>query len=161
VGANPKFAHLLRKGQYKVQRMKGKDMSRYFKLTADYLQQHGNPPLARYGNQKERLAKIGNVKLAKSSWGWGIRNLGAAAGKTNREIPNVTETAALTSGRGLFGIPNGFGHEMTNALSYLAEILPAGWERTATFNAIKVMRHNMETKIGHEMGWEMEMVGKS
>lgn len=121
VNSNHKFAHLLRKEQYKTARQAGKDMSRYFKMSAAYLQQDNKPALIRYGNQEMKLAKIGNVGLGKRAWMWGF-------GK-GKPIPNVIESGIIHS-------QHTVGYLLRNKLKYVLNALPAGWEKIVEKKAV-------------------------
>jgi hypothetical protein len=126
------------------------DMRDYYKKTAVYLQQPPTPHAIRFGNKEEKLAKIGNVGLAKRSWMWGLKH-------TSRPpIPGVTELFTIYGGSqsesgwmsGKDGIVNGY--ILENRLAYINEAMPAGWEQMVEQSAInRVMgmaRKRMESQ---------------
>jgi hypothetical protein len=113
--------HLLRKDQYKVQRMKGKDMSRYFRFHALKLRQTslGLPPTSRLlANKEPRIAKIGRRGLAKRSWMWSLREGKPLPGGVTSLTPIVQD------------LPPGKGLSLKNALSYITKLLPSDWKAT-------------------------------
>jgi hypothetical protein len=163
VHSNPDFKHLMRKEQYKKWRMAGHDLRYYFKNTAWYLQQDSHPMaklggLQRWGNHPEKLAKIGNVGLAKRSWMWGfgkgrpipgVTELWTVSGRVNTRGENMsggdTDTRNITTN----------GYILTNRLDYVMDALPQGWEedveRSATNRIMGRFRDKMENQWRQEM----------
>lgn len=138
VTANNRFEHLLRKQEngstYKEARMAGRDMSRYFKLSAIKLKQRGGASLL-FGNRKESIQRIGNRGLLRRSWMWSLGKLGVYEG---REIPGASSLATYLS-------PTLCGYVKVNRMEYVTKAMKPGWEarvEAAVTNKIMAQARN-------------------
>jgi hypothetical protein len=145
VNDNPDFRHLLKKPQYKTVRMSGKSMPDYYRFTADKLRQpaSGKRVQVLFANERTRIAKIGNVGLAKRSWTWGLSQ---RLGKP--EIAGIAERIELVGDK-LCGII------LRNKLSYLLSIMPSGWEQSVQSSATNVIMAQAAKRLEREFGIEI------
>ena len=101
------------------------------------------------GIKTDRRRNIGRRGLAKSSWQWGLRVLGARARIVQKQLSGVTEVHALTSDK-----INGY--ILSNKLRYIQDAMKPGWETIVQLKATnKIMaqaRNKMENKWRREMG---------
>jgi hypothetical protein len=140
VKGNPKFAHLMKRSQYKKARQAGKDMARYYKWSAVAFTQKGAKDI--YGNDKKRIAKIGRRGLARRSWMWGLSAFGKAS--PSRPIAGVATLRAVIEG-------NQAGYEKGDRLAYLMAILPGGWAQEAETRAGNKIMHTAAQTL--EKSW--------
>ena len=105
----------------------------------------GNPD--RIAGTWENAKRIGNQGLAKRSWMWGLNRLGVAqrAGKaiagTSRVYTIDRETVA--------------GYVKENRLSYISDIMPAGWERAVQLKATNKIMAQAARKLENQ--WKAKM----
>lgn len=159
VFANPRFAHLLRRRQYKQYRGDATRYPRYFKYATNALRQSGGP-VRRYGNDRKQLAKVPRAGLAKSSWKWGLRLLGAGGQAQHAPIGGVVSTYTITQSPGLFRADVVRGREMENRLQYIGRVLKAGWEDRVGAKAANWLRANLERRQAASMGYELARTPK-
>jgi len=120
---NPNFKYLLTDEQYAEYRKSGKDLEPHFRFMAmRWTQREGALPI--FANDKADLRSVPRTGLAKASWFWGLRKLGASGSSKYRDVKGVVTAGASRTKTGEIG------HYMNNALSYIMRILPPGWERT-------------------------------
>lgn len=117
---NPRFTHLLRKPQYKVMRMAGRDMSHYYNYAATKLRQPPKPNREIFANVRSRIAKIGNRGLAKRSWMWGLSKIGGPS-TGGRELPGTSKVYSILGDKIC-------GYIKEDRLSYILKAMPAGWD---------------------------------
>ena len=97
--------------------------------------------------------RIGNAGLARRSWMWGLGKLK----KTADPRPPIAGVAELET---LIGRNEG-GYQLTNRLSYLGDILPAGWESEVEARTISRIFAIEANKILRSMGTNMKEVGRA
>ena len=81
---------------------------------------------------------IGNRGLAKRSWMWGLKRLGAASG--SRGMTGVNKVYTITR-----CTVNGY--VMDNRLSYISKIMPSGWQRTVAQRAGNTIMKQAQKRI--------------
>ena len=100
-----------------------------------------------YAEMLANFRPIASRGLAKRSWMWGLRGLDSSKAGT-RPMAGIANT------RTVFG-PDMAGYILTNRLSYLLKIMPAGWKQTvATKAGNKIMK---QAKMKLERKWQAAM----
>ena len=148
---NPKFRHLLGRGQYKAAQARGENMAHYYKFAADKLQQPPKSLRIIYGNTKKSIARIKNVGLAKRSWMWGLGKLGGH--EEGKPIIGTSRVFSLLSEKAC-------GYIKWNRLSYILRILPGGWESTVENNVGKIIMAQAAQKLGKDWKRQTEHLTK-
>jgi len=95
----------------------------------------------------EDARNIANSGLAKKSWMWGLKGLLAAA-SVGKPIHGVTTLRTILG-------QNSSGYILTDKMSYLMKILPAGWEQSVATSAGNKIMAQARNKI--ERDWKREM----
>jgi hypothetical protein len=150
VEPNPRFAHLLRKKQYKAQMIKNPSLRyRYFKFRSWKLTQESRGMRELFSNYLTRppakqrdIGKIGNRGLARRSWMWGLGAFGVSTARAG--IPGVATLAGVVEGRMA-------GYVKENRLAYVEGILPGGWEKEAERRAGAIIMHTDARRL--ETAW--------
>jgi hypothetical protein len=96
----------------------------------------------------EQAQQIKNKGLAKRSWMWGLRDLQAAAAASSRPISGVADVRTILGEKSC-------GYILTNRLSYLIKILPAGWEQSVVRAAGNKIMANVARQM--ERQWAREV----
>ena len=89
----------------------------------DWLWQKDDPPKATW----EQLHEIKNRGLAKRSWMWGLRQLGAKQ-QITKAIPGASFVGTISR-------PNENGYLKENRIHYITKAMPVGWESTVMLKA--------------------------
>ena len=120
VVSNPKFRHLMRKEQYKAERIKGRDMSAYYQYSASKLRQN-KEPRELLANKPDGIGKIGNRGIARDSWALMLSWLGRRAAIKSAGSAQKARRH-IQVGKQLSGANPSV--RLTNFLSYIEKIAP-------------------------------------
>jgi len=145
VERNPRFAHLLRKKQYKTVLSKDKSLQyRYFKYRAWRLTQGSPGQKEIFANRPSQIGKIGHRGLAQRSWTWGLSAF-TGGREQGKPIPGTYSLTGVIEG-------DSAGYVKQNRLGYISAIMPAGWEsqvvEKAGNKAMGQARNRMERDWG-------------
>lgn len=99
----------------------------------------------KYDQNKARLLPINLRGLAKASWGWGMNKLGVLSNaqkfQDRRDVTSVRRIAETGF----------YGYELSNRLSYITKIMPAGWGKSSAISAANRMNAAAERILHKNM----------
>lgn len=100
----------------------------------------------RYQEIKDRVLPIRLSGLARASWKWGLKKLGAGTtgATTFRDKHGVVKSGPVVENENR-------GHEITNRLSYITKIMPSGWESFVATKAANRMKAAAERRLTQDL----------